>query len=102
MLDLYAIDRLEPWPDDLPADRLPVGSIDIHDFHKCVSIVAPCFEAAGVEISYFTDWIVSADQLKLVLRCLDSSFEAPSSTALTGFVEAIRRAAGHTLLAVCD
>lgn len=105
MLDFYAVEDLGPWPDDLPLLREYVGSMDIGEFHECLPLISPCFVGIGVEISYFTDWTLTSDQVEAALLCL---FRSPSEVtgsaqiAVGKFVDAVRQAEGRTLLAVCD
>ena len=95
---------LHPFPEDVPAERVSLGSMDIAEYHSCAELVEPCLAMIGVEASYFSDWIVPAEQHAEVLRCLerpqDSTGEA--RRALEVFTAIVRGAAGLTLLAVCD
>lgn len=105
MLDFYAVHDLHPFPDDLPAEHISLGGMDIAEYHECAEIVHSCLAKIGVEASYFSDWTVSPDQHGEVLRCLESSRQDltdEARRALDAFSAIVRRAEGFTLLAVCD
>ena len=105
MLDFYAVRDLHPFPEDLPTERISLGSMDIAEYHSCAALVEPCLAEIGVEASYFSDWIVAAEQHVEVLRCLGRSSQDATEEArhaLEVLTAIVRGAGGLTLLAVCD
>lgn len=107
MLDFYAVERLEPWPDDIPAASRLVGSMELRHFQSCAAVLQTCLGRFGIECSYFKDWIVPREELGALLRCLRQSPGAAEAmanprTGLATLIAIIARAEGSTLLAVCD
>lgn len=105
MLEFYAVHDLHPFPEDLPAEHILVGAMDIEEYHSCAEVVHSCLSKVGVEASYFLDWTVPAEQHGEVLRCLERSSQDVADEArrwLAAFTAIVRGADGFTLLAVCD
>ena len=104
MLDFYAVRHLHPFPEDVPAERVSLGSMDIAEYHSCAELIEPCLATIGVEASYFSDWIVAADKQAELQRCLERPRDATGEArrGLEAFTAIVRGAAGLTLLAVCD
>ena len=104
MLDFYAVRDLYPFPEDMPAESVLLGSMDIREYHRCAELVRPCLAKLGVEASYFSDWIVAPEQQAELLRGLErpEASTKEAQRALDVFTAIVRGAAGLTLLAVCD
>lgn len=105
MLEFYAVHDLHPFPEDLPAEHILVGTMDIEEYHSCAEVVHCCLSKVGVEASYFSDWTVPAEQHSEVLRCLERSSQDMTDEprrALAAFTAIVLAADGLTLLAVCD
>lgn len=104
MLDFYGFGDSRPWPDDLPADRLALGSLSPADFQRCAEVVRSCLPI-GIEVSSSSHWIVPAEELPALLgglrrARLHLSGEALRTTdAMTAIVV---HAKGSSILAVCD
>jgi hypothetical protein len=105
MLDLYGAADLYPWPDGLPLARIHLGSLGLEEFHNLLPLIQSCFVGIDVEVSYFSDWVLTADQLDSVLRCLEAKLDATRSDeweSLKEFLNSLARARGRNVLAVCD
>ncbi len=107
MLDFYAVDSLDPWPDDIPRESRWVGSMDLREFRSCEAALQACLSRLGIDGPYFKDWVVPRDDVRALVRCLRES-AAASDTALNprsglgSIILIIARAEGSMLLAVCD
>lgn len=106
MLDFYSTEDLCPFPEDLPVDRQPIGSMSLREFESCRASASPCFEAADVaDFSFFSDWIVPAEAQAAIVACLESqlsTIEDESRQGLEILRRILSRSAGANVLAVCD
>jgi hypothetical protein len=93
MLDLYAVDDLDPWPDDVPAGARHLGGLDPEAF----AAVAGALRASGVDASYTEDWLVPADRVGALVAALHDA--GPDAAALAAVLAPAR---GSGILAVAD